>query len=58
MSEISQVRELISPLSNDSDRVFDEGDHDEESADGRKISACSRGQLLPSDRSCSSKCSS
>lgn len=37
VSEVTQVRELVTPLGDDSDGVLDKCDHDQKSSDGREI---------------------
>lgn len=37
MSVVVEVEQLILPLHNDSERIFEESDNDQESADGRKV---------------------
>lgn len=38
MSKVSEVGELVTPLRDNSHSVFEEGDHDQESPDGREVS--------------------
>lgn len=40
MPEIFQVEQLVIPLRDDSDRVFDKGHHDEEPSDGGEVPFC------------------
>jgi hypothetical protein len=39
MSVVVEVQELVTPLCNDTESIFEKGNNDEESADGWEISA-------------------
>lgn len=46
LAEITEVEELIVPLCEDAQRVFDEGHYDQEPADGGKVATERKNRVL------------
>ena len=46
LPEITEIKELIAPLCEDAQRVFDEGHYDQESADSGKVAKERKNSVL------------